>query len=272
VIALLLALGLAQQPPVFQAKSEVVAVDVHVGRAGLPVQGLTAADFEVRDRGRRQVVELAQQGIEALHVVLACDRSESMRGAPLDHIKAALRGFLGGLAAEDRATLLAFDYRLSVAARAAPPAAALGAVDTLQARGPTALRDALYAALELTRSAAGRRVVLVFTDGTDTLSYLGETELLRVARESDVSVYAVRGGSGEQGLLERVGGETGGRVLEARAGPRLTAAFAEILSELKNRYVLRFVPEDQRPGWHPLEVRLRPGLKGEVRARRGYRR
>ena len=95
--------------------------------------------------------------------------------------------------------MLAFDYRLSVAARAAPPAGALAAVDTLQASGPTALRDALYAALELTRSATGRRVVLVFTDGTDTLSYLGEVELLREARESEVSVYAVRGGSGDHG-------------------------------------------------------------------------
>ena len=64
--------------------------------------------------------------------------------------------------------------------------------------------------------------------------------------------------------------ETGGRVWRATAPRELREKFLEILSQLQNRYVLRFTPQGgARPGWHELEVRLK-GRKGKIRARRGY--
>ena len=64
--------------------------------------------------------------------------------------------------------------------------------------------------------------------------------------------------------------ETGGHVWKATAPQELREKFLEILSQLENRYVLRFAPDaDAHPGWHELKVRLK-GRKGEVRARRGY--
>ena len=52
LVGALLALAAPQAPPVFRAEVGVVRVEVLVTRRGEPVRGLTAADFELRDRGR----------------------------------------------------------------------------------------------------------------------------------------------------------------------------------------------------------------------------
>ncbi len=236
----------AQSPPVFPTRSEVVYVDVSVARGGRPVRDLRADDFEVRDRGRLQRVERVSGEPTRLHVVMALDRSQSMVGAPLEHAREAARAFLAGLRGDDRVTLLAFDYRIDLlAGTAATPAAALQALDGLKAQGQTVLRDALYVALELAGPEAGRPVVVVFSDGLDVASLLEEQELLRVARGSDASVYAVSGTPAGAAALAPVCAETGGRVLEARPGPELQGALVEVLRELEDRYVLGFSPTDR---------------------------
>lgn len=268
------AIAVAQPPPVFPTRSEVVYVDAYVTRGGRPVRDLRAGDFEVRDRGRLQRVELVSSEAAHLHVVMALDRSQSMVGAPLEHAREAARAFLAGLRDDDRVTLLAFDYRIDLLdGPAGPPAAAARALDGLKAQGQTALRDALYVALELAAPEAGRPVVVAFSDGLDASSVVDEDDLLRAARAADASVYAVSGTPAGAAALGPLCAETGGRVLEARPGPRLQAAFADVLKEIKDRYVLGFSPTDPGAGWHALEVRLRAGRRGaEVRARRGYER
>lgn len=158
-VCLLLTPGQAQspEPPVFRVAADTVAVDVYVGRGGRPVRGLRAEDFEVRDNGHPQAVELVTSEASGLHVVLLLDRSQSMNGQRLAEVKSAAHLFLSGLGDKDRVTLLAFDYQVSLLASAAPPAAAAVRLDALEARGPTALRDALYAGMKAASAkAAGR--------------------------------------------------------------------------------------------------------------------
>lgn len=293
--------------PVFAAESESVEVDVRVTRRGEPVLRLGAADFEVRDKGRVQAVELVGAGTSAVHAVLVFDRSSSMAGVKLDQLKAAARAFLAALRDDDRVTLVAFDHRLGlVAGPAAPPATALRALDGLRAQAGTALHDAVYAGLKLADAHAGRPIVLVFSDGDDELSWLSPERVVEVAREAPAAVYAVtaaeplppqrrlmqldpgnvrtatsprlshapavvpnaRAGSS---FLDDLARETGGRAWQAALGPDLERAFLEVLADARSRYVLRYEPSDTAPGWHPLEVRLKRG-KADVRARRGYTR
>ncbi|HEV7499585.1 MAG TPA: hypothetical protein VGQ33_06245, partial [Vicinamibacteria bacterium] len=70
-------------------------------------------------------------------------------------------------------------------------------------------------------------------------------------------------------LLRDVAGDTGGQVWKAEDGPALQGAFLQALAQVKSRYLLRFDPSVARPGWHTLEVKLKP-QKGDVRARKGY--
>lgn len=293
-----------QTLPVFGAQAEAVEVDVRVTRDGQPRLDLVAADFEVRDKGQLQAIEMVQAGGAAVHALLVLDRSASMTGDKLVQVKSAARAFLSQLAERDRATLIAFDYRLGlVAGPAATREAALAALDSIRAEGGTALHDALHTALALADPRPGRPIVLVFSDGLDRLSWLSAEHVLATAQATHATLYAVqameplsaqlklreaatrfgsvgllgrptRGRLGSQRvapLFEDLARETGGRVWQAPVDPELGQAFLEVLADARSRYVLRYEPGDTSPGWHALDVRVKRG-KASVRARRGYTR
>lgn len=273
--ALLVAAVLAQaQVPTFESRVESVHVDVLVKRGDALVPGLTAADFEVRDDGVPQRVSLVERDSIGIHAVLALDVSGSVRGQRLEDLKAALRSFLSSLESRDRVTLLAFNHGARLAAGPAASAAdAAAAVATLEAGGGTALHDALAAGLILAGAGAGRPALLAFSDGDNRLSWTSPEALLDTARASEAVIYTIGAGSlGASGraFLETLAEETGGAVREARDGASLRAAFAQILSDLRGRYLLRYEPTGvETPGWHRLEVKLK-GRSGDIRARRGY--
>ena len=100
------------QPPVFPARVDTVRLDVSVGREGQLVSGLTAADFEVKDDGVIQDVELVTGSERALQAVLVLDTSSSVAGQRLQRLKNAAGSFIQGLSAEDAASVLAFSHRV----------------------------------------------------------------------------------------------------------------------------------------------------------------
>jgi hypothetical protein len=86
----------ARDVPVFSSRLEVVRVDVGVLRDGKLVEGLHAEDFALRDNGVLQTVEIVGDpcgtagGVDKpVDVVLALDVSDSVRGKPLEQLKAA---------------------------------------------------------------------------------------------------------------------------------------------------------------------------------------
>jgi hypothetical protein len=73
----------------FPARAERVRIDAYVGRDGRPVEGLTAADFDVRDDGVTQEVRLVEAEEAPLHALLILDTSSSVAGKRLEQLKAA---------------------------------------------------------------------------------------------------------------------------------------------------------------------------------------
>jgi VWFA-related protein len=182
-------------------------------------------------------------------------------------------------------------------------AAIARAIDGVEANGSTALCDAAFAALATREAVDGRTLVLLFTDGWDTTSWLSPLAVIEEARRSDVVVDAVRldtvadriidarrpnrlpppPGQARRWFLEEphlfrheflaaLTDETGGQLIVAGSSGHLRDVFVKIVSEFKTRYVLTYSPTNVAPsGWHPIEVHLK-NKKGEVRARRGYTR
>lgn len=261
------------QTPTFSSKVEAVRVDVLVTDAGRPVHGLGPRDFEILDNGVAQQVDLASFEQIPLNVILVLDISESVAGERLDHLRAAGRDLVAGLKPGDQSALITFSESIALAAPLTPDASRTrAAIDRIQPRGATALHDAAYSGLVLGESDVGRSLVILFTDGVDTSSYLTREEVLDVARRSDGVVYAAAVGSrGRRVFLQDITRQTGGRLIELDSTKYLSQAFASILSEFRQRYLLSYTPRGvSRTGWHDLTVRLKDQRRGTVKARPGY--
>ena len=159
-------------PPTFAVGVEGVYVDVFVTDGNRPVAGLTASDFELKDNGVRQPVELASVESLPLTTFLVLDTSGSVAGEKLLRLQAAGRALLGGLRADDEASLVTFDQEVEVRVPPTSDRPRLErAVGGILPGGATALYDALYAGT-LLASGRGRSLLVLFTDGEDNLSWL----------------------------------------------------------------------------------------------------
>ena len=181
----------APPPPTFTVGVEGVYVDVFVTDGNRPVVGLAASDFELKDNGVRQAVELATVESLPLTTFLVLDTSGSVAGEKLLRLQAAARALLGGLRAGDEATLVTFDQEVKVRVPPTSDRKRLErAVGGILPGGATALYDALYAGT-LLASGRGRCLLVLFTDGEDNLSWLDAAQVRRVLLESNVLVQAV---------------------------------------------------------------------------------
>ncbi len=273
-------------------------VDVLVTEGRRPVRGLTAADFGLKDRGVPQTIESVSFEDVPLSLMLVLDRSSSVEGAPLAHLKEAASAVVDRMLPGDRAALMTFSGAVSLACDWTSDGARLrDAIGRVDAGGATALHDTVYTALMLRDPSPGRPLVIVFSDNADTASWLPGARVLEVAQRTDAVVYGVvlRGAavrplgyladftSGiqprldnvapaafKQSFLDRLAEESGGSVLPAADSSELRTVFERIVAEFRSRYVLTYVPRGvEGGGWHPLQVSLR-GRSGRVTARRGY--
>jgi Ca-activated chloride channel family protein len=283
-LALVAAVSAQAPPPTFTVDVEAVYVDVFVTEGNRPVTGLTAADFEVRDDGARQRVELVAVESLPLTTVLVLDASASVEGEKLVQLQAAGRTLLRGLRPADEAALVTFGHEIAVRVPPTADRARLEhGVGRIEPGGWTALFDALYAGTMLA-SGRGRSLLVLFTDGEDNLSWLGADQVRRVLLESNVLVQAVgivpQGGSRRRPrppsetphvrTLRQLAEVTGGRFWAASAPDRLAEAFLAIREAMRTRYVLRFEPgPGRRTGLHEFDVKL-TRRKGRVHCRKAY--
>jgi len=262
----------AAQQARFVARTQGVLVAAEVKRGANPAPGLTAADFEVRDNGVLQTIEVLDSTDAPINAVLALDASASTAGQRLVDLTAGSRALLDELKAGDHVALTTFNQRVSPSV---PLTTDLNAVRTALGRlapiGQTALLDGVYTALLATHEAVGSSLIVVYTDGADTASWLQPDEVLEAAKRSDAVVDAVVVRSSHRFTdLKDVVDATGGQVVAIDSTAGLAAEFARIVREFRNRYLLTFVPAGVTPGgFHKLDVRVK-GRNLTVHARAGY--
>jgi VWFA-related protein len=260
-----LAVTLLAQQGTFKVSVDLVSVDVLVTKRGRPVTGLAASSFAIRDNNVLQTIDsISGEGTVAmrpvpLDVALVFDTGQSMAGGGLQLLVGAGKGVLERLRPGDRASLVTYSHHSTIRhALSGDVASVTRAVGFLNATGRTSMFDALYMGLSLRRTSDTRAMVLLFSDGRDNSSGLGRAQLLQVARESDVVVYAV-------GIDERIRDDmapiaegTGGGVIVAQSAKELNTLFTKIVREMKRRYVLNYYPNGvDGAGWHTLDVGAR---------------
>jgi Ca-activated chloride channel family protein len=248
------------QRAVFTSRTQGVIVDVLVTDRNRPVTGLGVADFELRDNGVVQAVDAAEISDAPLNAVLALDMSGSTAGQRMVDLRAASASFVAGLRPRDRVALTTFNHAVGTRVPLGESFAAVdAALDRLTPEGETGILDGVYVALTTTLAAPGRSLVIVFTDGRDTASWLVPEEVVESARRANAVVYTVATGNARQWpVLSDLADVTGGRRIDLESGTDLRQQFERILLEFRSRYVLTFTPRGvSDTGLHKLDVRVR---------------
>jgi VWFA-related protein len=150
------------------------------------------------------------------------------------------------------------------------------------ARG-TLLYDAVYlAAHDKLRQEAGRKILIILTDGEDQGSQENLKSATEAAQKANAIVYVIMiadrgfyggfqmGYSGDRDM-ERLATETGGRVINVgNNGKKLEEAFDQIQDELRTQYLASFTPTNNKIDgtFRTLNITCQPGQK--IQARKGY--
>jgi VWFA-related protein len=274
----------ADQQPVFRAGVDVVRIDVSVMNGLNPVAGLKPENFVVTDNGVAQPVDSVSLDTVPLNLMLVLDTSGSLSGERLTHLIEAVNSLVKSLSADDAASLVTFSEPVRLALKAtkdrAPLAAALGG---LTAEGMTSVNDAIFLGLQLRPADAGesRPVLLLFSDGRDTSSWLRSDHVIEATKRSGMLVHVVElvaeqwmGGrrfeARPSAFLGRLADTGGGRRWFAESSRDLRELFGKALNELRARYLLTYSPTGvSRDGWHDVKITLK-NARGEVTARPGY--
>jgi VWFA-related protein len=181
----------AWQQPIFRTGTELVRVDALVTRDGVPVTGLTASDFEVRDQGHRQDIS-AFGAIEAVTAVIALDSSGSMAGDHLPKARAAALVLLGELRADESGTVMAFASQvIRLVEPHTPLDRASAELNRLVPAGATELVDAACASIITVATVPGPKLLVLLSDGRNNASWLQGRDVIDAARRHEVVIYGV---------------------------------------------------------------------------------
>jgi Ca-activated chloride channel homolog len=256
---------------------EVVQVTVTVADGhGRFVRGIPQSAFKVFEDNHPQVISHFASEDIPLELIVAIDISGSMSPA-MPKLKSAVKEFLTAVPPADQVTLLGFnDNIFPLARKATDPAERVKAVDRLAPWGSTALYDVILRGVDMLGRQTGRKALVVFTDGEDQGSHATIADVERRLQASDVTLYMIGQGRGVtmeplKKIMARLSTPTGGRSLFTDSIDELRGAFADLLDELSNQYLLGYASTNttRDDAWR----RIRVDVDGhhDVRARQGYR-
>jgi Ca-activated chloride channel family protein len=265
VILLLACAAYAQQPPAQTQSTEpeatlkvdvkLVSVYVTVTDAhGAPVVGLQKENFLVQEDGREQRISVFdKESALPLSIALAIDTSLSTRhDLPLE--QASAKRFVHTILRPVDA-LSVFSFSESVSQSPFGYTADLKRIDEgidhIRLGAATALFDAVYVASRSLDRRQGRKVMVLITDGGDTISRIDYKGAARAAEEAEALVYSIIVVPIENSAGREIGGEhaliqlsedTGGKYYYATSMSQLDDVFRQISDELRNQYLLAYYP------------------------------
>jgi len=267
-----------------------------------PLEAVTKSDFAVVDNERvvRNFRSFMHSDENSLEVVVLVDLSESV--AP--RVRTAISDVLELVAreqsiADDNISVVSFGGTSAAHGGVRPAVLCtsgchasdeVARLQAVESGGATPLFDALIFAADFlsTHPRAGRGagrnevrpVLLLFSDGCDTLSTHTAREALQAALDAGVLIYSVDMGSAENPtagsvFLRRVSAATGGRYipLQARHAPQEDAAAVlnAVLDDLRASYVVTYDLPSHEAGFHSLRLLPTHNLKLTFHSRGGYK-
>jgi Ca-activated chloride channel family protein len=259
----------------------VTVTDEH----GAPVAGLKRENFALLEDGKPQTISVFdKESALPLSIVLDIDTSLSTRkDLPLE-LSSARRFARAILRPVDAISLYSFSEIVSEVVPFTSDLKAIDrGVDRVRMGSATALYDALYLGSQALGPRKGRKVLVVITDGGDTVSRVDYKEAVRSAQEAEAIVYSIidvpveasagRDIGGEHALIQ-ISEDTGGKYFYATSVAELDDAFRKISDELRTQYLLAYYPSQRLSdsNFRRIEVKVDGASTTQftVRHRTGY--
>jgi Ca-activated chloride channel family protein len=251
---------------------------------GRLIPDLPKEAFQVEEDGRRQEISRFSHEITLpLTLALLIDSSPSVESILGLEQQTAMEFFRDVLRTKDLAMVINFDRSVNLLQDFTPQLGLLEkAINSIRIGGGTAIHDAVFLACdEKLKYEAGRKAIILISDGADTVSKLKMKEALEAAQRADAIIFGISDRAGgsfyhaferDDGTLKKYAEETGGRALFPSKPQDLKKAFDAIQQELRSQYSLAYNPSNTaRDGSYRAIKILSTQSKGlKIRARKGY--
>lgn len=261
----------------------VTVTDAH----GAPIAGLTKENFVLKEDDHEQrIAVFDKESALPLSIALAIDTSLSTRhDLPVE--QASAKRFAHAiLRPVDALSVYGFNEVVyeSTHGYTSDLKRIDDAIEHIRVGAATALFDAIYLASRSLDHRQGRKVIVLITDGGDTISKIDYQQAVRSAEEAEAIVYSIiivpiessagRETGGEHALIQ-LSDDTGGKYYYATSTADLDEAFRKISDELRTQYLLAYYPSQRTSfsEFRRIDVKVagKPEASGyRVRHRAGY--
>jgi Ca-activated chloride channel homolog len=248
-----------QTQPEATFKLDVKLVNVYVtvtDSHNAPVAGLKQENFRVLEDGKEQAISVFdKESAVPLSIALAIDTSLSTRhDLPLEQASAK-RFARAILRPVDALSVFGFSEAVMQSTSYTADLKRIDeGIDHVRLGAATALFDAVYLASRSLDRRQGRKVLVLITDGGDTISKMDYKQAVRAAAEAEAIVYSIivvpiessagRETGGEHALIQ-LSEDTGGKYYYATSTSQLDEAFHQISDELRTQYLLAYYPSQR---------------------------
>ena len=248
------------------------------------VGGLSEAEFALFEDGIRQELSFFTGDALPLSVSLLLDCSASMAQKIGVAQEAGVR-FVRALRPGDLAQVVQFNDRVQVLQDFSADQQVLeAALRNTRPIGATVLYNALYVTLKDIRTqgrpeAPRRRAVVLLSDGEDTASLATEDQVLALAREAEIAIYAISlrseaplarerdGQDRAKYFLTSLARETGGQVYFPARLSDLDDVYSRIATDLRSQYTLGYVSNNARRDGRWRRILVRTPQREALRSR-----
>ena len=300
------------QRPIFRVKVDMVVLSFQVtDNKGHYVNGLKPTDFHIYEDGILQQIATFAEGAKAplavgedgttrplleanrdalpgmerpdafvgTNVFVLFDTSNFMYKGFV-YAEDAIADFVRGLDRADSVAVYTFSRNLS---RAAPlthdHSNAIAGLRKSVAGDDTALYNALLLALRDAAKVAGRKVIIVFSNGPDNASMVAPDDVRAVAEDEGIPLYVISTAEVNKdpissNVFKRISQRTGGKAYFAKTWQKQVEAFEDIREDLGNSYTVTYYPKaNPNEGFRKISIDPTndPGKKWRIRSRPGYR-
>lgn len=279
-----------------RVRSALVPIPVSVLNAGgQAITNLKLEDFELLIDGKKAEIGDLARSETPVRLALLFDNSSSVTIAREFEKKAAVRFFRRVIRPEKDLVSL---FSVATISQLEQPftkdvSMLIQAIETFAVpSGATALLDGIIKAANYLKEVEGRRVIVIVSDGDDTISDATFEETLKALQIANTQVYVVkttdfenykrtgqRGGNANirylqaERRMQDMTAQTGGSVYSPLDEDELDRAFNQISAELSQQYILSYYPEDEsdkRGEFRSISLTVKNRRDLSVRNRKGY--